>query len=83
MLRGGWGGVAEECKHWFDNRYTDYLRYLERDLHCGPYCPAKPAPVSLVQEHAAPTRRMKRGGHAAEPLSFLQQALGAFVRELD
>jgi len=65
---------VEECKHWFDNRYTDYLRYLERDLHCGPYCPAKPAPVSLVQEHAAPTRRMKRGGHAAEPLSFLQQA---------
>jgi len=37
-----------ECNGWSENKYTNYLQYLESDFHCGPLCPESPPPARVV-----------------------------------
>lgn len=39
---------VDQCDGWYDNRYTDYLRFLEEDFQCGPLCPEEPPPPQSV-----------------------------------
>jgi len=47
---------VEECDGWSENRYTNYVRYLEKNLDCGPICYPGESPLlfsALVQEENA------------------------------
>uniref|UniRef100_A0A7S1A4U6 Uncharacterized protein n=1 Tax=Noctiluca scintillans TaxID=2966 RepID=A0A7S1A4U6_NOCSC len=49
---------VENCPGWAENRYTNYLRYLEQHMACGPVCGEGGAVLStsFVQPHTVTPR---------------------------
>mmetsp|Transcript_100175 Transcript_100175/g.188749 ORF Transcript_100175/g.188749 Transcript_100175/m.188749 type:complete len:762 (-) Transcript_100175:45-2330(-) len=53
---------VEDCQGWSDNRYTGYLRYLEREYKCGPLCPeVHPPPGAVVSPPLNAATHEKKG----------------------
>jgi hypothetical protein len=61
---------VDECDGWKENRYTDYLRYMEKEFLCGPLCPsmvpfaapvaAAPPAVLLEDKTEVPAEKPQR-----------------------
>lgn len=81
--------TVKECEGYAENKYTNYLEYLEGEFQCGPLCPESPPPARVVVAPGIWNNNPTLRPPATPPNMFgppLQNALGekgAFLQAMD